>query len=428
MAIETAKIKEVDTGNYRLSDSLDREIRLLIYSHDTFGLGHLQRCLKISRVLSKRFPSLSILLVTGSPVSHRFEFPPRVDYVKLPSVRKAGPEKYEARTLTTAFEMVLKLRSELLLKSVQSFRPHFFLADHSPIGMKGELLPALNWLKTRKNETVSMLGLRDIIDAPEAVTALWKEQGIYDVMESMYDHILVYGSPSIYDPVSAYQFSAALKQKTHFCNYIGETAENSIKTAGRKKTSRKRPLVVVTIGGGDCAGETVIGNYLKMLQKNRADINFDSVIITGPFLEPELYDKYQKASRNLPVSIKGFMSSTGSLLKRSDLVIATGGYNTITDILCHAKRAIVIPRVMHRQEQRIRASRLAELGVLEYLPPEQVTPELLYSRLRRLLDNPAEPVADARVRNLIELEGASRLADFFGTILEAQGRLKAGKI
>jgi predicted glycosyltransferase len=132
--------------------------------------------------------------------------------------------------------------------------------------------------------------------------------------------------------------------------------------------------------------------------------------------------------RNLPVSVKAFMLSTASLIRRSDLVVATGGYNTITDILDFAKRALVIPRIMHRQEQRIRAKRLAELGILEYLAPEEVTPKLLYSKIRTLLDDPSESVTNARARNLIALDGASRLADFLGTILESQTNLKAGRI
>ncbi len=428
MTMGIAKINEIVADSRKFSGSWDGVIRLLIYSHDTFGLGHLQRCLKISRVLTARFPQVSILIVTGSPVSHKYEFPPRVDYVKLPSVRKVGPEKYEPRTLTASFETVLSLRSELVLKSVQSFQPHVLLVDHSPVGMKGELLPTLNWLGTHEHSTITILGLRDIIDSPEAVTKLWQEKGIYNVLEKSYGHIFIYGSQSVYDPLSSYNFNDDLRQKTRFCNYVGAEQIQPQKLNGRKAISNKRPLVVVTIGGGDGAGETVIGNFINAIQMHQTDVNFESVIVTGPFLPKELFLKYKKAVRNLPVSVKAFMPSTASLIKRSDLVVATGGYNTITDILDFAKRALVIPRVMHRQEQRIRAKRLAELGILEYLAPEEVTPKLLYSKIRTLLDDPSESVTNARARNLIALDGASRLADFLGTILESQTNLKAGRI
>ncbi len=422
----TAKIGEVISNRNFSPGQGETGIRVVMYAHDTFGLGHLQRCLKISRVLTDRFPQVSVLLVTGSPVSHKYQFPPRVDYVKLPAVRKVGPEKYEPRTLTAPFETVLLLRSEIVLKSVQSFAPHIFLVDHSPVGMKGELLPTLNWLRTQEHNTVTILGLRDIIDSPEEVKSLWEEKGIYRVMENSYDHILIYGTQSIYDPVTAYGFSETLKKKSTFCNYVGDTAHTLKKTETRKGKSNKRPLVVVTIGGGDGAGETVIGNYIDAINLHKVQVDFDSVIMTGAFLPREQYLKYVSAVRNLPVSIKTFMQSTAALLKRSDLVIATGGYNTITDILGFAKRALVIPRVMHRQEQRIRATRLAELGIIEYMAPENVTPELLFSKIRNLLDNLAEPVTEARARKVIALDGASRLAEFVGKIFVSKNKLKEG--
>ncbi len=412
----------------KLAGSWDGGLRLLMYSHDTFGLGHLQRCLKISRVLTSRFPQISILIVTGSPVSHKYEFPPRVDYVKLPAVRKVGPEKYEPRTLTASFETVLSLRSELVLKTVQSFEPHVLLVDHSPVGMKGELLPTLNWLKTHEHSTITILGLRDIIDSSEAVSRLWHKKGIYDVLEKSYDHIFIYGTQSVYDPLSAYDFNDELRRKTRFCNYIGGAQLQSPNQVSHKRKLNKRPMVAVTIGGGDGAGETVIGNFINAIQLHQAEVNFESVIIAGPFLPKEHYLKYKKAVRNLPVSVKAFLPSTASLLKRSDLVVATGGYNTITDILGFAKRALIIPRVMHRQEQQIRAARLAELGILEYLAPDQVTPQLLYSKIRALLDNPSESVTHARAENLIALDGAWRLAEFLGTILASQTNLKADRV
>ena len=41
--------------------------RILIYSHDTFGLGHLRRCRTIAHSLVERFKQLSVLILSGSP-------------------------------------------------------------------------------------------------------------------------------------------------------------------------------------------------------------------------------------------------------------------------------------------------------------------------------------------------------------------------
>ncbi|MEL6311582.1 MAG: hypothetical protein AAFQ17_04315, partial [Pseudomonadota bacterium] len=52
--------------------------RALLYSHDTFGLGHIRRSRTIATTLVSRMPGASALIVTGSPIAGRFDFPPRV--------------------------------------------------------------------------------------------------------------------------------------------------------------------------------------------------------------------------------------------------------------------------------------------------------------------------------------------------------------
>ncbi|HJO71825.1 MAG TPA: hypothetical protein QGG32_03095, partial [Rhodospirillales bacterium] len=59
----------------RLNDA-----RLLIYSHDTFGLGHLRRCRTIAHALVEQFKGLSVLILSGSPILGSFDFRTRVDY------------------------------------------------------------------------------------------------------------------------------------------------------------------------------------------------------------------------------------------------------------------------------------------------------------------------------------------------------------
>ena len=57
--------------------------RILIYSHDTFGLGHLSRCRTIAHSLVERFKHLSVLILSGSPIIGSFDFRSRVDFVRV---------------------------------------------------------------------------------------------------------------------------------------------------------------------------------------------------------------------------------------------------------------------------------------------------------------------------------------------------------
>jgi predicted glycosyltransferase len=384
-------------------------VRLLMYSHDTFGLGHLRRCLKLAEAFSQAFPGLSTLLVTGSPVVHRYTLPPGVDYIKLPAVRKTGSEKYEARLLETSFDRILDVRTEMLKEAVRGFAPHLVLVDHSPKGMKGEMLPALEWLKQHRAETRVMLGLRDIIDDPAQVTELWHREDLYSKIDRYYDGIFVYGHPAVYDLITEYQFPQSLLTKSVYCGYVSDPV-NTTRLSRRKAPSAGRPLVVVTIGGGDGAVDTVIEPYLYMLRSYGAAVTFDTVILSGAFLSREQIGQLRRASKGLPVSIRTHVTSTRSLFSRAEVVVATAGYNTTTDLLAYARRALLIPRMMHRKEQFIRAKRLAELGLVSFLHPGHITPESLYLAVHAALNDDRAPLVDARARQRIPLDGCRQVA------------------
>ncbi len=385
--------------------------RMAIFSHDTLGLGHLQRCTNIARALTERHPGLSVLLLTGSPAVHRFALPEGVDYVKLPSVRKVSADQYSARTLGVSDADVLKLRSNLILRTVRDYDPHVLLVDHAPTGMKGEMLPTLEWLAQHRPDCTRMIGLRDIIDEPQSVKASWNERGTYELLRKHYDRILVYGSPEVFETAREYGFPEDLRERTRYCNYVGEGESAGEAEDLQLPADDGRPLVVVTIGGGDGAGETVIGNYLDMLERAGKDVPFRSVILPGPFLPSELHARYEARARDVGAVFLGFVASSSPYMAAADLVVGTTGYNTTTQTLRFGKRALFIPRVMHRDEQLVRARRLAEMRLVECLPPGDVTPEVLGERVRALLADPREALTQARVDGRVKFDGAERVAE-----------------
>ena len=50
----------------------ERDARVLIYSHDSFGLGHLRRCRAIAHSLVDQNKDLSVIILTGSPIIGSF--------------------------------------------------------------------------------------------------------------------------------------------------------------------------------------------------------------------------------------------------------------------------------------------------------------------------------------------------------------------
>ena len=387
--------------------------RLLVYSHDTFGLGHLRRCMALIRSVCSRNPEASVLLVTGSPMVHRYALPPGSDYVKLPALVKVEQEQYEARTLQISGDHIRSLRSSLILHTVRDYRPNVLLVDHSPSGSRGELLPALEWLKA-EGGCQRILGLRDILDDPASVVEQWRKSGMYDLLEQNYDHLVVYGNQRYYDPVSRYMLPGSLAQKATFLNYVC-TPGDSYDTLGARND---KPMVLVTIGGGDGGADTVIQPYLEMLRQKRDEVDFHSEILTGPFVAPELEQSLREQAEDLPVTLRSFVPSTADLVRRADVVISTAGYNTCTDLLSMAKAAILIPRVLYRQEQWIRASRFAELGLAACIHPTMVQPDSLFEAIQRARK---EPMLQWARNKGLPIDGAERFAEFCaGLMVQAE--------
>ena len=72
---------------------MDHGSRLLIYSHDSFGLGHLRRCRAIAHHLVERYKHLSVLILSGSPIIGSFDFRSRRRFRPRPRRHQAAQRR-----------------------------------------------------------------------------------------------------------------------------------------------------------------------------------------------------------------------------------------------------------------------------------------------------------------------------------------------
>ena len=158
--------------------------RIMMYSHDTFGLGHLRRCQAIAHALVKDYGGLNILIVTGSTIAGAFDYRARVDFVKIPSVIKLRNGEYTSLDKHIDLEETLVMRESIIRHTAETFKPDIFIVDKEPLGLRGEVERTLHYLKS--NGTVLVLGLREVMDAPHLLEAEWKRR---DVMEKIGQNI-----------------------------------------------------------------------------------------------------------------------------------------------------------------------------------------------------------------------------------------------
>ena len=165
--------------------------RVLIYSHDSFGLGHLRRCRKIAHSLVARRKAASVLILSGSPIIGSFDFRTRVDFVRIPGVIKLRNGEYSSLSLHMDIAEVLEMRAAIIRHTAEVFAPDLLIVDKEPLGLRGEIHDTLRIMKAAGTRLV--LGLRDVMDDPDALAAEWERKNPLPALNELYDNILVYG-------------------------------------------------------------------------------------------------------------------------------------------------------------------------------------------------------------------------------------------
>ena len=361
---------------------------ILMYSHDTYGLGHIRRTMAIASHLLG--PRTNILILTGSPIAGRFSFPEQIDFVRIPGMIKKTNDEYLPLSIKINPQHALDIRKNIITATAKTFQPHLFIVDKEPFGLKKEVLPTLQWLRRCRPGTKAILGLRDIMDDAETVKQDWEEKGVYKVLDELYSEIWVYGNQIFYDPIQEYNINGSISAKMHFTGYIprkvpGKEAARKLKKEIGLKDGEK--LVAVTTGGGG-DGYTVMHTYLSMLESSSHRLPFKSVLITGPFMPKHERKMVFRRARRLGIRTYHFYRQMEKVFAAANIVVSMGGYNTLCEILSQGTLSLVIPRETPRKEQLIRAQAFNQHKLVEYIPWRHFAPENLQKKILALLENP----------------------------------------
>jgi predicted glycosyltransferase len=266
-----------------------------------------------------------------------------------------------------------------------------------------------------------VLGLRDILDEPERVRAKWKADGTYELIRKHYDRVLIYGDPGIFPTAAAYGLEEHMSGRTSYCGYVharpgggeaGTMPQPAIE--GESKCARGNRRIVVTAGGGHDAFpmmQALIGAVGLLTRRGTA---LDVVIITGPLMAEARREELRAMAEGLPVAILPWSLEPAHHLDCADLVVTMGGYNSVLETICRARRAIVVPRSGPSAEQSMRAALFAQMGLLTNVLLESATPERLAAEITHAL---AAPPAERRP---LPLGGAARAAELIGRLLTSR--------
>ncbi len=393
-------------GKLGIRMASSRGSRVLIYSHDTFGLGHLRRCRTIAHSLVENHKNLSVLILSGSPIIGSFDFRARVDFVRVPGVIKLRNGEYTSLNLHMDIEDTLDLRASIIRHTAASFDPDIFIVDKEPLGLRGEVTSTLEMLKQRGTRLV--LGLRDVMDEPKLLAPEWQRKNVMPALEDLYDDIWVYGLPQICNPLEGMELTSGVLNKMTYTGYLPRRP-GTAHSVSLPEITNKPFLLVTTGGGGD--GEGLIDWVLKAYETDPL-LPYPALLVLGPFMPPELQASFHERAAKLDrVEVITFDPHFENLMSDAAGVVAMGGYNTFCEVLSLDKRSIIVPRRVPRLEQTIRAERAAELGLVQMMADDgERDPAAMAAALRHMprQKRPSEVV----VPGLLEgLTNVNRLAE-----------------
>ncbi len=382
--------------------------RILMYSHDTFGLGHLRRSRAIAHALVERFKGVTVLIISGSQIAGAFDFRARVDFVKIPSVIKLYNGDYTSIGDHIDLEDTLEMRRSVIESTAEAFDPHIFIVDKEPLGLRGEVEPTLRMLKEKG--TTLVLGLRDVMDSPELLEQEWEKKNVLNNMTELYDHIWVYGPKSFYQPLQKLKLPDGLEEKISYTGFLKRevpTDEHHV-----SHTLPDKYILVTAGGGGD--GEEVMGKVLAAREHDKKLV-FPLVMVLGPFMKGEIQEEiHQRAEKLKNITVIDFDNELETIVKKSSAVIGMCGYNTFCEVISFDRPALFMPRTHPREEQLIRAERASELDwVNKFSAEETRDPDFMVNVLRDL-PNKSSPSSSSTP---IDLGGLEKICDFVEKIV-----------
>jgi predicted glycosyltransferase len=342
--------------------------RILVYTHNSIGLGHAVRTLSVITGMRKWRPELDFLVISGGSAPQLF-LKEGIDIVKLPGIKQdvdTPGAPYVPRYLNSfSVYDLFDFRTRVILDTLDFFNPDVVMIEHTLTGLKGEAIP----LVLRKN---ARRGRAD------EFALIHLSRGIYRSAP------MLYVSPDGYDDAgdrinvaSVYDYIYVLEDRA-VCDfnaeYLGGSPElvSKIRYLGRitSKTREELPprqeilnhwalseksLIVMSLGRhGQVAG--LAGRFFEAFERLGF---FDDHQVVMSF-DPYLPAATKTAITGHPLAHKArflpFAHSIIDLLSIADLAVCRAGYNIVNEVLLTRTKAVVVPEQHPNLEQERRAA------------------------------------------------------------------------
>ena len=387
--------------------------RVMIWAQHLLGIGHLKRAAALARGFAEA--GLETILVSGGlPVTGLALGGARL--IQLPPLKTVGDGRWALldRGGAPVDEAWLARRRDRLLDIFRALRPAALVLEMYPFGRRQfafELEPLLDAATAVQPRPLVLCSVRDVLQRNDKPG---RAETIAELVARRFDHVLVHGDPAVLP------FDASFAQAARIADRLSHTGFVRASTDGGAAPAARRG-VVVSAGGG-AVGTALLQTALAARPLSAlADAPWQ--LLTGPNLPEAAFDALVKAGKaaGAGLTVARARDDFPRLLATAAVSVSQGGYNTITDLIAARVAAVVVPFARGGEsEQTMRATRLAEMGLLRVLAEDGLTP----ARLAAAIDAAAAAgPMDASDLDLSGVETSARLLS--GWLAERRARLGA---
>lgn len=344
--------------------------KILFYCQYLAGMGHLVRSTEIIRNL---VPDFQVCLVIGGEPIAQFQVPDGVEVVYLPALREEGGELI---ALNQAVDSVKVARRQRLLTLFDQFQPDCVITECFPFSkykMAFELLPLLERAKAAQVKVVC--SLRDLIMTQSmSQRGLARKQArVLDQIRQFYDLVLCHSDRNLQSLDACFPSAHALTCEVFYTGYVAQSL------AIGQQQAIQSPRIVASVGGGR-HGYSLLKAICDVGPLLQQAIPHRIYAFAGPFMPKAEVECLQALAIPQPnIALQRFTPNLIDFLYGADLSVSFGGYNTTMNVLSTQVRSLILPSPSPDQadEQWLRASRLAQLGAVDILSPDQLSPSAL---------------------------------------------------
>lgn len=321
--------------------------KIVLFSHDGSGLGHLRR---ISRIAEKLQLAFATLIVTGMR-NALWLIPEKCEFCYLPSwdaLRKKRANYWGKDVwLDVNISDAIKLRSNMINSTIAAFEPDAILVDYLPYGLHNELELFLNTTTAKK-----YLILRGLIDTSDS-EIFFNDKS--DALASIYDRIFIAADKQIINLEKEYKVSNNFVDKLKYVGYVTQCNKDRANIReNRGIVNSKKKWIVCSAGGGKFA-EDLIAHSIRLAELF-PDYEFD--IVAGPLSNFDV-NNVKKVTNNC--RIHKYLPNLSDFHSACDILINTGGYNSLLEGGLGGANIIVYPNQRGLDDEQINnANRLSK--------------------------------------------------------------------